>query len=53
MFEKCCCRVRFWRKLIKLVGASCFYTCLKNPTFLLYLLIGVLTYLIWGEVGFR
>ena len=29
--EKCGCRVRVWRKLIKLVGASCFYTYLEKP----------------------
>ena len=52
VIEKCCCGVWVWWELIKLVGASCFYTCLeKTLHYLLYLLIGFLTYL--GRGGCR
>ena len=30
VFQKCCCRVRVFGELIKLVGASCLYLCLKE-----------------------
>ena len=48
MIEKCCCSVWVWWELIKLVRASCFYTCLENPQYFLYLLIVFLTYLVRG-----
>ena len=34
VIKKCGCGVQVWWEMIYLVGASCFYTCLKNPTLL-------------------